>query len=223
MIDRECNRPPATGHWSLNYLASASLAFALFFLIFSSLLTRAGSNSSEELFCPRKWDGWDCWPETKAGTVIEQICPLMSLQSHFRDLPDCLKGYSFKSCQSDGNWFRLPDTQTEKTNYAYCSFVGRSKSLAEIYLRLVLHSISLVCISISVIIFIYFEQHKIVRIRIHLNLFASLAIYSISDIIFYTIIRWSHLTDISDNILKDKYVLTLCVSSCSFVFSINSH
>lgn len=160
--------------------------------------------SSNELFCPSKWDGWDCWSKTRAGQVVEHICPIMSLQSHFRNLPDCLKGYSFKTCHSNGSWYRLPNTLTEKTNYVYCAFVGRSKSLAEIYLRLVLHSISLLLIATSVAIFFYFEQQKIIRIRIHLNFFASLALYSIFDIIFYSVIRLNHLNDINDNILKQK-------------------
>lgn len=134
------------------------------------------------------------------------MCPIMSLQSHFRDLPDCLKGNSIKTCNSNGSWYRMPG-KGEATNYVYCSFVGRTKSMAEIYIRLALHSISLFLIIISVGIFIYYDQHKITRINIHLNFFASLAMYSIFDIIFYSVIRWNHLSDTTDNILIQKYVL----------------
>ncbi|XP_042859457.1 calcitonin gene-related peptide type 1 receptor-like [Penaeus japonicus] len=37
-------------------------------------MTSPASPSLEDA-CPRTWDGWQCWPDTPAGTVARRRCP----------------------------------------------------------------------------------------------------------------------------------------------------
>lgn len=157
------------------------------------------------MYCPAKWDGWDCFERVKAGETVEHICPLSALQSMKRQIPECLRGHSIKSCDENGSWHRInmSGNMVEKTNYVYCSFVGRDKSLQEIKLRVSLHSLTLASLLGASSIFIAYKQYRTTRIRLHLNFFLSLALNSLSDILFQLLIHKNHLEP-SYNILNVK-------------------
>ena len=37
-------------------------------------------------FCPRTWDGWQCWGDTRAGVTAHRPCPTYSYKD---DAPPC--------------------------------------------------------------------------------------------------------------------------------------
>lgn len=92
----------------------------------------------------------------------------------------------------------------EVTDYMQCSFVGRSQSDREALITVVFQAISLVFVHISAFIYIYYKQYRSLRIRIHLNFFLSLALNSISDILFIVLVRKEHFSSASDNVVNDK-------------------
>ena len=94
----------------------------------------------------------------------------------------------------------------EVTDYIMCSFVGRTQSQRETLITVVFHSISLVFVLMSTFIYFFYKQYRSLRIRIHLNFFLSLALNSISDILFIVLVRKEHLLSDSDNVINDKYV-----------------
>lgn len=165
----------------------------------------SSSSPDDQLYCPAKWDGWDCFERVKAGAVVEHTCPSNALQSMKRTIPECLRGRSIKSCDESGSWHRIniSGQLVEKTNYVYCSFVGRDKSLQEIKFRVSLHSITLFSLLTASSIFITYKQYRTTRIRLHLNFFLSLALNSLSDILFQILIHKNHLEP-SYNILNVK-------------------
>lgn len=172
-----------------------------------SLLVIHSTGDDDPNYCPAKWDGWTCWDRAKAGSTATQTCPLAALQVHHRALPACLRGHAEKKCGLDGQWYRLIEQGSrvlnEKTNYEYCSFVGRDKSMREIQLRTALHSVSLVFVAVSCGIFIAYKQYRIVRVKVHLNFFLSLALTAISDLLLFLLVRRRHFEP-NDNVLKTK-------------------
>lgn len=117
-------------------------------------------------------------------------------------------GQATKECTRQGHWFRHPDTPTrwrEYTDYSDCAFVGRERGLKEIDLRLALSTISLVFVLLAVGIFAFYGQYKIVRVKVHLNFFASLALTCLVDLLFYNLVRRRHfVTADNDNVLQKK-------------------
>ncbi|KFM69203.1 Calcitonin receptor, partial [Stegodyphus mimosarum] len=76
--------------------------------------------SSDQFFCPRTWDGWNCWPDTPNGTVAKAICP--SYIYFHSDEPQCTH-YATKTCWENSTWFRN-HKGNEYSNYSTC---GQSK------------------------------------------------------------------------------------------------
>lgn len=154
-----------------------------------------------------KWDGWDCFPRTRAGQSVNQVCPLSALQSHKRDLATCLRGRSRKECTIEGRWYRMPMENgglKEVTDYTDCAFVGRVQAQREAAITIAFQSVSLVFVLFSCFIYIFYQQYRSLRIRIHLNFFLSLSLNSVSDILFITLVRREHLFSASDNVINEK-------------------
>lgn len=103
-----------------------------------------------ELYCPVIFDGWRCWPSTKAGDIAYVGCPsnqpgfsaereysnpsvrfpnisqVHSLTQEqmtvFFNLNDTLKhaGKAYKICTQNGTWYRHPMTNRYWSNYTTC-------------------------------------------------------------------------------------------------------
>ncbi|XP_043593236.1 calcitonin receptor-like isoform X9 [Bombus pyrosoma] len=76
-------------------------------------LQAMNSTPPPEPYCRMTFDGWSCWPNTPAGTTVYAPCPNFitgfdaSLQAH-------------KYCESNGTWFRHPESDQVWSNYTTC-------------------------------------------------------------------------------------------------------
>uniref|UniRef100_UPI00358FB93F calcitonin gene-related peptide type 1 receptor-like isoform X2 n=1 Tax=Myxine glutinosa TaxID=7769 RepID=UPI00358FB93F len=136
---------------------------------FLSLLTHYG------LHCPRTWDGWLCWEDISAGSVAFQFCP-----NYFMDFDISEK--VTKICDDNGQWFRHPLSNRTWSNYTLCNAYTNSRieaTLNQYYMAVIGHSISIVSLIVSLIIFFYFKSLSCQRITLHKNLFISFLLNSI--------------------------------------------
>ncbi|CAM4674348.1 unnamed protein product [Leuciscus chuanchicus] len=70
-------------------------------------------------YCNRTWDGWLCWGDSAPGTASQQ-CP-----SYYLDFDPSEK--VTKVCDSDGQWFRHPESHRIWSNYTQCSAYNNQK------------------------------------------------------------------------------------------------
>ncbi|KAM4025166.1 calcitonin gene-related peptide type 1 receptor isoform 1-T2 [Anomaloglossus baeobatrachus] len=140
------------------------------------------THTKEGRFCNRTWDGWLCWGDAAAGDVSEQHCP-----DYFQDFDPSEK--VTKHCDTNGYWFRHPDSNRTWTNYTQCnSFtIERVKTALNLfYLTIIGHGLSVVSLLISLGIFFYFKNLSCQRITLHKNLFLSFVCNSVVTIISLT-------------------------------------
>ncbi|XP_042295586.1 calcitonin gene-related peptide type 1 receptor [Sceloporus undulatus] len=137
---------------------------------------------NEEPHCNRTWDGWLCWDDVAAGKTAVQNCP-----DYFQDFDTTEKVY--KTCEENGHWFVHPESNRTWTNYTLCNAEVSSKlqtALNLYYLTIIGHSLSIVSLLISLVIFFYFKSLSCQRITLHKNLFFSFVCNSVVTIICLT-------------------------------------
>ncbi|XP_026093053.1 calcitonin gene-related peptide type 1 receptor-like [Carassius auratus] len=136
-------------------------------------------------YCNRTWDGWLCWGDSAPGTAV-QPCP-----AHFLDFDPAEK--VTKVCDSDGHWFRHPESSRLWSNYTQCTAYTKQKlqlTLASYYLAMVGHVLSIISLLVSICIFSYFKCLSCQRITLHKNMFTSFILNSIATICwFYFVVR----------------------------------
>ncbi|XP_055642739.1 calcitonin gene-related peptide type 1 receptor isoform X2 [Toxorhynchites rutilus septentrionalis] len=132
-----------------------------------------------QLFCPRRFDGWICWDPQPAGTVAENNCPNFVLGFDSRRM-------AYKVCHANGSWFAHPESGREWSNYTNCIDMDDMK-LRRLVNDLFIggYTISFITLAVSLCVFFSFRTLKCTRIRIHINLFISLALSCIFWIVWY--------------------------------------
>ncbi|XP_055389094.1 calcitonin gene-related peptide type 1 receptor isoform X2 [Condylostylus longicornis] len=139
------------------------------------------------LTCPRLYDGWLCWPPTKAGDlpiVVYQNCPPKFEYD--------VRRYAHKTCFPNGTWFRHPgrirddDTWTNYTRCADKEDLEFRQLINDLYVKG--YIISLITLIFSLTIFLSFRSLKCTRIRIHIHLFTSLAMTCLLWILWYKLV-----------------------------------
>ncbi|XP_034552584.1 calcitonin gene-related peptide type 1 receptor isoform X2 [Notolabrus celidotus] len=136
----------------------------------------------EGVYCNRTWDGWLCWGDSAPGMSI-QMCP-----DYFLDFDPAEK--VTKVCDSKGKWFRHPESDRVWSNYSQCSALTKETHklvFSQYYLAMVGHSLSIVSLIISLIIFSYFKSLSCQRISLHKNMFLSFILNSIVTIIWLSL------------------------------------
>uniref|UniRef100_A0AAA9T305 Calcitonin receptor n=1 Tax=Bos taurus TaxID=9913 RepID=A0AAA9T305_BOVIN len=133
----------------------------------------------EGLYCNRTWDGWACWDDTPAGTLAEQHCP-----GYFPDFD--VEEKVTKYCEEDGVWYTHPESNISWSNYTMCNaFTPEKMQSAYIlyYLAIVGHSMSMVTLVISLVIFMRVRSLSCQRVTLHKNMFLTYVLNSIIIII----------------------------------------
>ncbi|XP_050100891.1 calcitonin gene-related peptide type 1 receptor isoform X2 [Anopheles aquasalis] len=137
-----------------------------------------GSEASKA-YCPRRFDGWSCWEPAPAGTVAENFCPKFILGFDPQRL-------AYRTCNEDGSWFMHPQSGREWSNYTNCidaEDMQLRRLVNDIYIGG--YTVSFLTLIISLCIFHSFRTLKCTRIRIHINLFTSLALSCLFWIVWY--------------------------------------
>lgn len=141
--------------------------------------------------CPRTWDGYGCWDDTRPETAVYISCPsFLQFSSSSR--------YAKKQCNANGNWFMLGNQTklNEWTDYNKC--FDKESLLVLIYLGLACNSASVVLLVPAIAIFLLYRslrrQH---RIRLHINFFAALLFADVVNILWEMLV--SHNQIMSSN------------------------
>ncbi|XP_067227768.1 calcitonin gene-related peptide type 1 receptor [Chanodichthys erythropterus] len=163
-------------------------------------------------YCNRTWDGWLCWADSAPGTAV-QLCP-----TYFHDFDPAEK--VTKVCDSDGQWFRHPESNRLWSNYTLCTEYTKQKlklSYVLYYLTLVGHVLSIISLLISICIFSYFKCLSCQRITLHKNMFTSFILNSFATIswFYFFIGEQQTITDSSQitcKILASLMYYTFCTN-----------
>ncbi|XP_049862015.1 calcitonin gene-related peptide type 1 receptor-like isoform X2 [Schistocerca gregaria] len=121
------------------------------------------------LFCPGLFDGWSCWFDTPAGVTAHAPCP------------DFITGFepnrtAQRHCESNGTWFRHPETGAGWSNYTTCVNLDDLNWRTQVNLVYVAgYSVSLVALIIALAVLSYFKSLRCARNTLHTHLFASFA------------------------------------------------
>ncbi|GIY84728.1 calcitonin gene-related peptide type 1 receptor [Caerostris extrusa] len=170
--------------------------------------------------CPRTWDGWQCWPDTPAGTTISLPC-----QEHIyfeNGPPSCIK-YAHKECLPNGTWY-TNEYLREWTNYTTCG--KREEHRQYLYFHIATFAISIIFIIPALIIFSAYKQLQVPRVTMHKNLFLSLLLKGFSSILFKSIVVADELKrrDSYQSIMEQNgagckilFILTKQISSCFYI------
>ncbi|XP_043593234.1 calcitonin gene-related peptide type 1 receptor-like isoform X7 [Bombus pyrosoma] len=142
-------------------------------------LQAMNSTPPPEPYCRMTFDGWSCWPNTPAGTTVYAPCPNFitgfdaSLQAH-------------KYCESNGTWFRHPESDQVWSNYTTCvnlQDLSWQQGISGLYEAG--YAISLVALLLSLGILTYFRSLRCARTTLHMNLFASFAVNNALWLVWY--------------------------------------
>nr|XP_055044296.1 calcitonin gene-related peptide type 1 receptor [Misgurnus anguillicaudatus]XP_055044298.1 calcitonin gene-related peptide type 1 receptor [Misgurnus anguillicaudatus] len=138
-------------------------------------------------YCNRTWDGWLCWGDSAPGIAV-QLCP-----TYFLDFDPSEK--VTKVCNSDGHWFRHPESNRLWSNYTQCSeYTEEKRKLAYVgyYLAVVGHVLSIISLLISMCIFSCFKCLSCQRITLHKNMFTSFILNSVATIGWFYLVTGEH-------------------------------
>ncbi|XP_052090800.1 calcitonin gene-related peptide type 1 receptor-like [Mytilus californianus] len=169
----------------------------------------------EQLYCNGTFDGYTCWNYTKAGTKTYGYCPLFMVEK-FGQQP----GQPFKECNTDGTWYKHPNTQRSWTNYAPCSDtmkVQRANNVLYAYFSG--YGVSIVVLIVALLILAYFRQLKCTRITIHKHLFVSYILTAVFWITYYASTSFDpHV--VADNPVwcRILHVLSQYVTVCNYAW-----
>ncbi|KAJ6641752.1 Calcitonin gene-related peptide type 1 receptor, partial [Pseudolycoriella hygida] len=146
-------------------------------------LNKTSAVSSENgKYCKGTWDGWSCWPDTKAGSSAYTSCP------EFITGFDPTR-FAHKECGSDGVWFIHPSSNKTWSNYTTCVNLADLEWRQQVNLIYETgYAISLIAILLSLAILFYFRSLKCARITIHINLFASFAANNSLWLLWYRVV-----------------------------------
>ncbi|KAM6981907.1 calcitonin gene-related peptide type 1 receptor [Tautogolabrus adspersus] len=164
-------------------------------------------------YCNRTWDGWLCWGDSAPGKVM-QMCP-----AYFHDFDPAEE--VTKECDETGTWYHHPESKRVWTNYTQCSAHTKDKlkfAVSLYYLAMVGHSLSIVSLIVSLIIFSYFKSLSCQRVSLHKNTFLSYILNSIVTIIWLSLtMANSHAIRASDPVsCKVLAVLTQYMSTSNY-------
>ncbi|XP_022917669.1 calcitonin gene-related peptide type 1 receptor isoform X2 [Onthophagus taurus] len=158
----------------------------------------ASPTNISELFCPRVFDDWLCWPDTPAGKYAKQLCPNKTGFDTTR--------FAYRLCEDDGTWFFNPMSNKTWSNYTTCvdlESLEFNQMVNNIYK--IGYFISLVALIISLGILTYFKSLRCARITVHMNLFASFAVNAFLWILWYNLVV-DNPTVLNENVLWCRFL-----------------
>ncbi|XP_055519317.1 pituitary adenylate cyclase-activating polypeptide type I receptor-like [Leucoraja erinacea] len=122
--------------------------------------------------CPTWWDNMICWPASSVGEVVNRTCPSYLHLNH--------NGVLYRTCTENG-WSKLTPGFEEA-----CNFTDTKQNAADLNLKPVYtagYATSLIALVTAIIIFTVFRKLHCTRNYIHMNLFLSFILRSMSVII----------------------------------------
>lgn len=144
-------------------------------------------------YCPRIWDGYECFNDTLPGVRTYVQCPSY--------IENGVKAFAHKDCTENGTWYVNPATNKPWTDYTNC--VPIEHPIIVVYVSIACNIISLLLLIPSCIIFLMFKQLRSQhRIKLHICFFISFALVSIVAIMFDVLVHYNRLANHTDSILE---------------------
>ncbi|XP_066303110.1 corticotropin-releasing factor receptor 2-like isoform X2 [Branchiostoma lanceolatum] len=153
-------------------------------------LRYAGKNEPNSNSCNATFDNITCWPPSQPGVLVHMPCPA-ELRGHRYDVTDNVT----KLCRSNGTWARIAD-------YGNCHEIIFTKNETEnprrwhlkaaVLLNDIGHSISLVCLSLALMLFLYLKSIRCTRNNIHLNLILTFILKNTTWFIMKSVVTERH-------------------------------
>ncbi|XP_022240470.1 calcitonin gene-related peptide type 1 receptor-like isoform X1 [Limulus polyphemus] len=137
---------------------------------------------SDVPYCPRTWDGWQCWPDTPADQMAYIRCPD---HIYFKNEPPQCPRYAMKMCRPNGTWF-VSKQSKEWTDYSHCGIVDSLRK--RLYFHIITFAVSITALVPALVIFFSYKQLQVHRVTMHKNLFVSLLLNGVFVIIFRTMV-----------------------------------
>nr|XP_042894938.1 calcitonin receptor [Parasteatoda tepidariorum] len=133
---------------------------------------------SDSTYCPRTWDGWQCWDDTPGGTTAVNVC---AGHIYFLNEPPSCPKYAYKVCWPNGTWYENYNRR-EWTNYTKCGRTDEHRR--QLYFHVATYSISVISMVPALIIFSVYKQLQVHRISMHKNLFVSFFFKGLAVVLF---------------------------------------
>ncbi|XP_022237603.1 calcitonin gene-related peptide type 1 receptor-like isoform X2 [Limulus polyphemus] len=152
---------------------------------------------NDKKYCPRTWDGWNCWPDTPGGKTALAVCPD---HVYFKSEPPNCARYAKKQCWKNGTWF-INKYNTEWTNYSQCGIVKNLQN--RLYFQVATFAVSIFVLIPAIIIFSVYKQLQVHRITMHKHLFLALLMNGIFVITFTSVVLMDE-SDKEESILKQN-------------------
>lgn len=168
-----------------------------------------------DLYCNATFDGYTCWDYAKAGSKTFGQCPVFMVFQFGHQL-----GLPFKDCNTDGTWYRHPETNLPWTDYSPCSHtdkVQRAKNV--LYVYFIGYGLSIVAMIMALLIFSCFRKLKCTRITIHKHLFLSYTLAAILWISYYATSAFDpHILQENPVWCRLLHVLAQYVTVCNYAW-----
>uniref|UniRef100_T1JCW9 G-protein coupled receptors family 2 profile 2 domain-containing protein n=1 Tax=Strigamia maritima TaxID=126957 RepID=T1JCW9_STRMM len=179
-----------------------------------SFMLSEPSISTDAVVCPRTWDGWQCFNDTRTNQSSEVSCPEHIYFGGER--PVCPIKFK-RSCEHPGHWPYFPKTQFEWTDYSSC--VAKDTDTTRHYTHLAAYGVSLLALAPALTVSLRFtlcRQLRVPRITMHKNLFISIFINGIVFIIF------KYLLILQPLVSSDRW-LTEGTVGCKFLYVLTKY
>ncbi|XP_025094762.1 calcitonin gene-related peptide type 1 receptor-like isoform X1 [Pomacea canaliculata] len=138
--------------------------------------------------CPMTWDGYSCVDSTPAGQTVHFQCP-----GFLKRFSPVLNGKANKRCLDNSTWY-VGAVGLEWTNYDSCYVDYDHHTILKLKLSFLGFSIALLIPSIA-IFSITRPLRSQVRIKLHINLFVSLALSGLCSLLWEALVSESIMTD----------------------------
>ncbi|XP_071038720.1 calcitonin gene-related peptide type 1 receptor-like isoform X1 [Parasteatoda tepidariorum] len=165
----------------------------------------------DDLYCPRTWDGWQCWPDTLSGEFASSTC-----QEHvyFRSEPSTCPKYAVKKCWENGSWY-VNSWNNEWSNYSGCGRVETARRMLHFHIST--YIVSILSLLPALIIFATYKQLQVHRITMHKNLFIALLLNAALEIAFKATVMLDELENSGNRrtILEENFVSCRILYTCT--------
>ncbi|KAJ3644375.1 hypothetical protein Zmor_027040 [Zophobas morio] len=152
-------------------------------------------------YCPTRFDGWSCWPNTPGGSIANQSCPNILTFDANRKV--------FYPCDEDGKWLFYPAFNKTWVNYTTCVNIEDFQFRQQINLiYCVGYGVSLVALLVSLALLTYFKSLRCARITVHMNLFSSFAINNFLWLLWYSMVV-NDQEVLGENKVKNLYLFSV--------------
>ncbi|CAL8137234.1 unnamed protein product [Orchesella dallaii] len=132
----------------------------------------------EDSYCNATWDNVYCWPKTPSGSIISRPCTEV-LQVADKAAAEHIQGNAIRVCLENGTWLWGNWTNYTECADSYDEFTRKTEEerllvVTVQYILFIGSILSVICLSISLVLFFYFRCLWCDRVKIYTHLMSAL-------------------------------------------------